>query len=138
MTGGDSSPERSTRISNAKNGLLDRISDLPEEARNKAVSRHYDSYWLAVDADAYEFHARLVAEAEVNQEQLAIGTRVDALPGVIEFVMFTGDHPGLFARLAGAFSLSGYSIVDAKIFTTSDGYALDVFRVRESRIRCLA
>jgi [protein-PII] uridylyltransferase len=45
--------------------------------------------------------------------------------------MFTGDHPGLFARLAGAFSLSGYSIVDAKIFTTSDGYALDVFRVRD-------
>jgi [protein-PII] uridylyltransferase len=131
MTGGDSSPERSTRISNAKNGLRDRISDLPEEARNKAVSRHYDSYWLAVDADAYEFHARLVAEAEANQEQLAIGTRIGALPGVTEFVMFTGDHPGLFARLAGAFSLSGYSIVDAKIFTTSDGYALDVFRVRD-------
>ena len=48
-----------------------------------------------------------------------------------EFVTFAGDHAGIFARLSAAFSLSGFSIVDAKIFTTSDGYALDVFRVRD-------
>ncbi len=132
MTGGDSSPERSVRISNAKGALLERISDLPEDVRERAVSRQYDSYWLAFDADAYEFHARLVAQAEAGDEKLAMGSRIDALPGVTEFVMFTGDHPGLFARLAGAFSLSGHSIVDAKIFTTSDGHAIDVFRVRDS------
>ncbi|MEE8440065.1 MAG: HD domain-containing protein, partial [Micropepsaceae bacterium] len=131
MTGGDSSPERSVRISNAKSALLERLSDLPEDVRERAVSRQYDSYWLAFDADAYEFHARLIAEAEAGDEKLAMGSRIDALPGVTEFVMFTGDHPGLFARLAGAFSLSGYSIVDAKIFTTSDGHAIDVFRVRD-------
>ena len=131
MTGGDSSPERSTRISSAKSELLERISDFPDDAKERAVSRHYDSYWLAFDADAYEFHARLIADADLSSEKIAIGSRGDALPGVTEFVTFAGDHPGLFARLAAAFSLSGFSIVDAKIFTTSDGYALDVFCVRD-------
>jgi [protein-PII] uridylyltransferase len=131
MTGGDSSPERSLRIKSAKRELLERISDLSQVAREQSVARHYDSYWLAFDTDAYEFHARLVAQAEASEEQLALGTRIDALPGITEFVLYTGDHPGLFARLAGAFSLSGYSIVAAKIFTTSDGHALDVFRVRD-------
>jgi len=131
MSGGDSTPERSARISSAKSELLERISDLPEETKTRSVSRHYDSYWLAFDADAYEFHARLIADADISSEKLAIGLRSGALPGVTEFVVFAGDHPGLFARLAGAFSLSGFSIVDAKIFTTSDGFALDVFRVRD-------
>ena len=39
----------------------------------------------------------------------------------------TADHPGLFAGLAGAFAMCGLSIVDAKIFTLSNGMALDVF-----------
>jgi [protein-PII] uridylyltransferase len=95
------------------------------------VSRHYDPYWLCFDAETYEFHARLIAEAEAKEERLALGARREALAGVTEFVIFTGDHPGLFARLAGALSLSGASVVDAKIFTTSDGHALDVFRLRD-------
>ena len=50
---------------------------------------------------------------------------------VTEIVIYTPDHPGLFSRLAGAISVSGGSIVDAKIFTTSDGFALDVFWVQD-------
>ena len=39
-------------------------------------------------------------------------------------VVFAPDHPGLFMRVAGALALSGASIVDARIFTTTDGMAL--------------
>jgi [protein-PII] uridylyltransferase len=131
MSGGDSTPARSERITDAKNTLLSRISDLPETTRTRALWRHYDPYWLAFDADTYEFHTRLMVDAELKGEKLVLGARSGVHPGVAEFVIFTGDHPGLFARLAGAFSLSGVSIVDAKIFTTSDGFALDVFRVRD-------
>jgi [protein-PII] uridylyltransferase len=42
------------------------------------------------------------------------------------------DHAGLFARLAGAFAVSGLSIVDAKIFTLSNGMALDVFWAQDA------
>jgi [protein-PII] uridylyltransferase len=132
MSGGDSAPTRSVRITKAKDALLERIKDLPAAAREHAVSRHYGSYWLAFDAEALEFHARIMAAADSKGEKLALGARGDALPGVTEFVIYAGDHPGLFSRLAGALTLSGASIVDAKIFTTSDGYALDVFRVRDT------
>jgi [protein-PII] uridylyltransferase len=131
MSGGDAMTSRSDRIQKEKDALLARIGDLPAEVREHAVSRHYTNYWLAFDAEAHEFHARLMAAADAKNEKLALGARGDALPGVTEVVIYAGDHPGLFARLAGAFTLSNASIVDAKIFTTSDGYALDVFRVRD-------
>ena len=40
--------------------------------------------------------------------------------------------PGLFSQFAGAIAMSGGSIVDAKAFTTSDGFALDVFSVQDA------
>lgn len=40
------------------------------------------------------------------------------------------DKKGLFATLAGALSASGASIVEAKIFTRSDGMAIDVFNIQ--------
>src|SRR5690606_20562150 len=42
------------------------------------------------------------------------------------------DHPGLFARLAGAIAVCGDSILDAKIFTTKDGMALDAFWIQDA------
>jgi [protein-PII] uridylyltransferase len=47
-------------------------------------------------------------------------------------VLYTPDHPGLFSQLAGAVAASGGSIVDAKAFTTSDGFALDVFSIQDA------
>ncbi len=49
-----------------------------------------------------------------------------------EIVLYTPDHPGLFSQLAGAIAMSGGSIVDAKVFTTTDGFALDVFSVQDA------
>ena len=51
---------------------------------------------------------------------------------VTEIVLYTPDHPGLFSQLAGAIAMSGGSIVDAKAFTTTDGFALDVFSVQDA------
>jgi [protein-PII] uridylyltransferase len=51
---------------------------------------------------------------------------------VTEIVIYTPDHPGLFSKLAGAISASGGSVVDAKVFTTTDGFALDVFSVQDA------
>jgi [protein-PII] uridylyltransferase len=131
MSGGDSAPARSTRIDEAKGALKKQLMDLSDGARGHALSRHYDSYWLAFDAEELEFHARLMQAAEAKDDKVAIGAR-EISSAVTEIVIYTADHPGLFSRLAGAISISNGSIVGAKIFTTSDGYALDVFRVQDS------
>jgi [protein-PII] uridylyltransferase len=132
MSGGDSSPARSTRIEDAKRALEEKLANFPETARRRALSRHYDSYWLAFDAGELEFHARLMRAADEKNEQVVVGTRGDLSNSVSEIVIYTPDHPGLFSRLAGAISVSNGSIVGAKIFTTSDGCALDVFQVQDA------
>src|SRR5258705_4170712 len=132
MSGGDSSPARSTRIEDAKRALEERLADFPESARRRALSRHYDGYWLAFEVDELEFHARLMRGADESNEQVVVGTRGDSSNSVSEIVVYTPNHPGLFFRLAGAISVSNGSIVGAKIFTTSDGYALDVVQVQDA------
>jgi [protein-PII] uridylyltransferase len=61
-----------------------------------------------------------------------VEARNDAFQSVSEIVIYTPDTPGLFARLAGTIAVSRGSIVDARIFTTTDGYALDLFRVQDA------
>jgi [protein-PII] uridylyltransferase len=131
MSGGDSTPAKSTRIDDAKGALQERLTDFSQSAREHALSRHYDSYWLAFDPEELEFHARLMQAAQIKDDKVAIGSR-EISSAVTEIVIYTADHPGLFSRLAGAISISNGSIVGAKIFTTSDGYALDVFRVQDA------
>src|ERR1700682_1434728 len=61
---------------------------------------------------------------EVNRAQ-----RVAASRGVTELTVFAPDHPWLLSIIAGACSLAGANIVDAQIYTTTDGLALDTISV---------
>lgn len=132
MSGGDSAPARAARIDVAKQALAARLADLAGEARSRALSRHQDAYWLAFDDDARESHARLMSEADQRGESFALGANSDPLRAVTEIVIYASDKPGLFAQLAGAISAARGSIVEAKIFTTVDGFALDVFSVQDA------
>jgi [protein-PII] uridylyltransferase len=132
MSGGDATPARSARIEAAKTKLRERVSNLPEAARERAVTRHYDPYWLAFDDDAYERQARLVTDADSHSKLLSMTADSDAFRAITEVTLYTPDHPGLFSKLAGAIAVSGGSIVDAKAFTTTDGFALDVFSVQDA------
>jgi [protein-PII] uridylyltransferase len=127
MSGGDAAPARASRIGRAKEALRRRLADLPKAARERALSRHYDAYWLAFDEAAAERHARLMTQIDSKGELLGLAARSDNFRAATEIVIYTPDHPGLFSRVAGAIAASGGSIVDGKAFTTTDGFALDVF-----------
>ncbi|HTP76889.1 MAG TPA: [protein-PII] uridylyltransferase [Rhizomicrobium sp.] len=132
MSGGDAMPARAARVEHAKAALEQRIADMPQEVRERALSRHYDNYWLAFDDAAHERHARLMADADAKGELFSLAAESNDFRSVTEIVLFTPDHPGLFSQLAGAVSISGGTIVDAKAFTTTDGFALDVFSVQDA------
>ncbi len=132
MSGADAIPARTARVAAAKATLAGRIANLPEVARERALTRHYDAYWLAFDAHEHEWHARFTAAADARGELLALISESNDFRSVTEVVIYTPDHPGLFSKLAGAIAISGGSIVDAKAFTTTDGFALDVFSVQDS------
>ena len=47
----------------------------------------------------------------------------------MQVLVYTPDAPDLFARICGYFDEAGFSILDAKIHTAQNGYALDTFQV---------
>jgi [protein-PII] uridylyltransferase len=132
MSGGDAAPARAARIDHAKTALAKRIADLPAPARERALGRHYDGYWLAFDDKAHERYARMMSAADGAGELLSLSAESNDFRAVTEVVVYTPDHPGLFSQLAGAVAVSGGSIVDAKAFTTADGFALDIFSVQDA------
>ncbi|HSZ74823.1 MAG TPA: [protein-PII] uridylyltransferase, partial [Rhizomicrobium sp.] len=132
MSGGDSTPARGARVRDAKESLRLRLADMPEAERERAIARHYDSYWLAFDAPAHERHVRMLADADSRKELFTMAAESNAFRAITDVAIYTPDHPGLFSQLAGAVAVSGGSIVDAKAFTTTDGFALDVFSVQDA------
>ncbi len=132
MTGGDQAPGRTARVASAKAALEQRLSDFTPDQREKALNRHYDNYWLAFDEDEVERHARLMAKADAEGQLLTLDASTNQFRAVTEIILYTPDNAGLFSQFAGAIAMSGGSIVDAKAFTTGDGFALDVFSVQDS------
>ena len=49
--------------------------------------------------------------------------------------MIAADHPGLFYRIAGGIHLAGGNIIDARIHTTREGWAVDNFLVQDPQAR---
>jgi [protein-PII] uridylyltransferase len=132
IAGGDAGPARAARVEGAKAALAARLADLPGVSRERVLARHYDSYWLAFDDDTHERHARIAASAEAKGELLALAINDNPVRSVTEVFVQTPDRPGLFSQLAGAIAVSGGSIVDAKAFTTVDGFAVDIFSVQDA------
>ena len=129
---GGSTLARPSRVVNAKAALAGRLPDFSPNERQVALSRHTDAYWTRFDPDAHERHARLLQRGRCEGSWLAVDAQSNDFRAVTEIVVATPDHPGLFAQLAGAITASGGSIVDAKIYTTTDGLALDSFSVQDA------
>jgi [protein-PII] uridylyltransferase len=125
-------PSRVARVRRAQDALRAQLKDWPGEEIDAHLAQGYPAYWLAFDAGTYERQARLMRRARRDGSPLNLDTRVDRAREVTEITLYTPDHPGLFARLAGAFAVSGATIVDARIFTMADGMALDVFSVQDA------
>ncbi len=113
---------RKERIA-AKQEALSAALGWPKARFERFARRLPDSYWVAEPLDALEANARMVDAA--GDTPLSIVTTVDPAKGTTLVSVYAADHPGLFYRVAGAISLAGANILDARIHTTRDGMALD-------------
>src|SRR4029079_9566704 len=73
--------------------------------------------------------ARFVRETEAAGKRLATSVGFDVARGVTELAVYAPDHPWLLSIIAGACAVAGANIVDAQIYTTTDGLALDTIAV---------
>jgi [protein-PII] uridylyltransferase len=130
---GEASPERvRERVAAAQGALRERLPDWPEDAFSAYLGRGRDSYWLSTEIDTQVRQAEMVRAADSAGHKLAVEILSDAFRAISEVSVYAPDHPGLFASIAGAMAMAGVTIVEAKIFTTSDGMALDAFWVQDS------
>ena len=129
LTGGFSEVNRGQRVAAAKAEFRDAIAGWPPDEVEAYLARHYPAYWLKVDLPHKLTHARFVREAEAAGKRLAIDVGFDTVRGVTELTVYAPDHPWLLSIIAGACALGGANIVDAQIYTTTDGLALDTISV---------
>jgi [protein-PII] uridylyltransferase len=129
LTGGFSEVNRAQRVAEAQAEFRAALADWPEAAREAYIARHYPAYWLKVDLPHKLHQARFVRAAEDAGKRLATSVGFDAARGVTEITVFAPDHPWLLSIIAGACALAGANIVDAQIYTTTDGLALDTIAV---------
>ncbi|MBI1187800.1 MAG: [protein-PII] uridylyltransferase [Alphaproteobacteria bacterium] len=87
------------------------------------------AYWLAFDFDALTWHAQETDAALQQGKSIHVAARPRPGRGVTEILVIAPDRKGLFASLAAALANSSADIIDARINTTGDGRAFDVFSV---------
>ena len=58
-----------------------------------------------------------------------VRARISPIGEGLQVLVYTPDQPDLFARICGYFDQAGFSILDAKVHTARNGYALDTFQV---------
>ncbi|QFU07902.1 Bifunctional uridylyltransferase/uridylyl-removing enzyme [Rhodobacteraceae bacterium THAF1] len=121
---------RENRGNEAKAALRAALSDWPAKDVRTETARHYPPYWQGLGIASHTAFATLLRGIEDNQIRIDITDDVDRDATRVCFAMV--DHPGIFTRLAGALALVGANTVDARTYTSKDGYATAVFWVQDA------
>jgi [protein-PII] uridylyltransferase len=125
LTGGFSEVNRAQRVAMAQAEFREALKDWPADKLESYIGKHYPAYWLKVDLKHKVEHAKFVRGAEEAEKRLATRVAFDAERAVTELTVLAPDHPWLLSIIAGACAMAGGNIVDAQIYTTTDGRALD-------------
>jgi [protein-PII] uridylyltransferase len=98
------------------------------------------SYFMRHDASDIAWHARQLgrhvpqglphgaAHSDLPASTI-VRARKSPLGEGMQVLVYTPDQMDLFARICGYFDQTGLSILDAKVHTARNGYALDTFQV---------
>jgi [protein-PII] uridylyltransferase len=91
--------------------------------------RHYAPYWQGLSTTTHAVFAKLLINLPDNEIRIDLHPDPDRDATRACFALV--DHPGIFSRLAGALALVGANVVDARTYTSKDGYATAVFWVQD-------
>ncbi len=131
LTGGFSEVNRAQRVTAAQAEFRAALKDWPTETLDAYIGKLYPAYWLKVDLSHKIRHAKFVRAVEDAGKSLATSISFDG-GAATELTVLAPDHPWLLSIIAGACAMAGANIVDAQIYTTTDGRALDtIFLSRE-------
>ncbi len=121
---------RETREAKAKQLFREALPDWSEGALRTEIGRHYGPYWQGIPTAAQVRFANLLWD--LKDGEVRVELEADEDRDATRVLMACQDHPGVFSRLAGALSLVGANIVDARTYTSKDGLATSVFWLQDS------
>jgi [protein-PII] uridylyltransferase len=113
---------------------------LPHLAHKKLWDQLDVSYFMRHSAGEIAWHTRQISKAlslrnEANPPSSAlVRARLSPVGEGLQVLVYCKDQPDLFARTCGYFDQAGFGILDAKIHTSLDGYALDTYQVITSTL----
>ncbi len=129
------------RLGHMRHGRIERVAARQEKVAEllgeqaDLVERYGetlgDAYWIAEPEDIAALNLSHFAEAHEKGRDLSVHCQFHDERGATLVTVIAADHPGLFYRIAGGIHLAGANIIDARIHTTRDGWALDNFLVQD-------
>ena len=104
------------------------LSALPFEAHKKLWDTLDVSYFMRHEAADIAWHTRHLSR-HVGTQQPVVRARQSLAGEGLQVLVYAPDQSDLFARICGYFDRAGFSILDARVHTAHNGYALDTFQV---------
>ncbi len=125
VSGGHSETGKAGRAQSARKEFKVAMSDWRQDQIEQHNKRLGDPYWLTTHLELQTAHARLIEKAEIKATIFNTSNNTSAFLDSTRLHIYMPDHTDLLTTISGACVISGADIVDALIFTTSDGWALD-------------
>ena len=114
----------------AMSALSELLIDWDSTSIQEEVDRHYPAYWQGLDTNTQYIFANLFKN--LGSKKIASHFEVDEDRDATRAQFLMQDHPGIFSRLTGAIALANANVIDARTYTTSDGYATPVFWIQDN------
>ena len=127
---GGRAPDAAAEIEARKREALVQLAlnALPFEA-HKALWETLDvSYFMRHEAADIAWHTRHLSR-HVGTTKPIVRARQSLAGEGLQVLVYAPDQPDLFARICGYFDRAGFSILDARVHTANNHYALDSFQV---------
>jgi [protein-PII] uridylyltransferase len=123
--------------------LADRLRDNKQDAKNELLKRGIidsvidhawryasDDYFLRYRSEEIAWHTEAIASVSLADLPLVL-LRPQSQHGSAEVFVYTKDEEGIFSISTATLDQLGLTILDARIMTTLDNYALNSFQVLE-------
>ena len=127
---GGRAPDAQAQVESRKREALVMLAlyALPFEAHKALWDTLEVSYFMRHDATDIAWHAKQLSR-HVEAKTPIVRARRSTVGEGLQVLVYTPDQADLFARICGYFDQASFSVVDARIHTTRNGYALDTFEV---------
>ena len=134
---GGRAPDANSEVESRKREALSILAlyALPFEAHKDLWETLDVGYFMRHDASDIAWHTRqlsrqlTISKSKAEPVGVTVRARMSPVGEGLQVMVYSPDQVDLFACICGYFDQTGFNILDAKVHTAANGYALDTFQV---------